>query len=135
VRLTSIPGLLVLKLIAWLDRNVINSKDADDIFTLLRTYASAGNENRLYDQEHKLLEAVRYDLAIAGAYLLGRDTAQVAGNEAAKQVRELLTSERKMDRLLSQIVAGTALRERIQTVDDILQQFRSGFLETRDLPA
>lgn len=56
VRVTSIPGLIVLKLIAWLDRKVTNNKDAADIFTLLSMYASAGNENRIYDEEHELLK-------------------------------------------------------------------------------
>jgi predicted nucleotidyltransferase len=44
VRITSIPGLLVLKLIAWRDRNAIDNKGAADIFTLLNSYAFAGNE-------------------------------------------------------------------------------------------
>jgi predicted nucleotidyltransferase len=134
VHLTSIPGLLVLKLIAWLDRNVINNKDADDIFMLLQSYASAGNEDRLYEQDHEVFEAVGHDLTLAGAYLLGRDAAQIARDETVRQVGELLTSKRCMDRLLSQIVGSATLLERTQTVENILRHFRSGFLETTDSP-
>ena len=128
VRITSIPGLLVLKLIAWLERHAINSKDAADIFTLLKSYTSAGNENRLYEQEYKLLEAVGYDLTLAGAHLLGRDAARIALHDTALQVLALLTSERQMDRLLSQIVGSTTSPEKTQTVEDILRHFRWGFL-------
>ena len=132
VRVTSIPGLLLLKLVAWLDRNVINSKDADDIFTLLKSYASAGNEARIYEHEYELLETFGYDLTLVGAYLLGRDAERIAGKETAHQVRELLTSERHIDRLLSQIVGVAASAERSRTAEDILQRFRSGFLEGTD---
>ncbi len=48
IPVVSIPALIVLKLFAWADRRHENNKDADDIFTILRQYADAGNEDRLY---------------------------------------------------------------------------------------
>ena len=134
VRITSIPGLLVLKLIAWLDRNAINNKDAADIFTLLNSYAFAGNEDRLYDQEHGILEAVDYDLVLAGAHLLGGDAARIVHGETAQQVRALLNSEQEMDRLLSQIIGSATPREDKQIVPQV-DQFRLGFLKGMDRDA
>lgn len=127
IRVASIPGLLVLKLIAWLDRSAVNNKDAADIFTLLNSYAFAGNEDRLYDQEHETLEAAGYDLTLAGAHLLGRDAARIVDGEAAQQVRALLTSGHHMDRLLSQLIGTATLGEKNQTAEQILDQFRMGF--------
>lgn len=133
VRVTSIPGLLLLKLVAWLDRNLINNKDATDIFALLESYALAGNQDRLYDYEYEVLEAMGHDLTIAGAYLVGRDAAQLAGSEAEAQVRKILTSERHMDRLLNQVLSSGAFPERVDVVDGILQNFRSGFLGNKNV--
>ena len=77
VRVASVPGLTLLKLIAWADRRVQNNKDAADLYRLLTTYQDAGNFDRLYDQESALLEAVAFDLELAGAELLGRDVARI----------------------------------------------------------
>ncbi len=128
VRVTSIPGLLILKLIAWLDRSAVNNKDAADIFTLLKSYAFAGNEDRLYDQEHEILEAVDYDLVLAGAHLLGSDAARIVHGEAVQQVRALFESDPQMDRLSSQIIDSAILSDS-PAVESILDQSRLGFSE------
>jgi len=51
VRVASIPGLTVLKLIAWERRRNENNKDAADLRHLLLYYGDAGNLDRLYEQE------------------------------------------------------------------------------------
>ena len=68
-----------------------NNKDAADLHRLLTTYADAGNFDRLYDQESALLEAVEFDLELAGAELLGRDVARICPAPTLEQARALLT--------------------------------------------
>lgn len=71
----SVAGLTLLKLAAWVDRGRESNKDAADLYRLLTSYADAGNTDRLYEQELDLLEAVDFDMQLAGAELLGRDVA------------------------------------------------------------
>jgi predicted nucleotidyltransferase len=66
VRVASIPGLSVLKLIAWERRRNENNKDAADLRHLLLYYGDAGNLDRLYEQEMLLLEAAGFDIELAG---------------------------------------------------------------------
>ena len=47
LRVSSIPGLAVLKLLAWDERGLADPKDAQDLLLLLASNAGAGNENRL----------------------------------------------------------------------------------------
>ncbi|WP_425270720.1 hypothetical protein [Paraburkholderia aspalathi] len=49
----SIPGLVMTKVIARLDRGQSNPKDAADFRYLLETYAAAGNVDRQYGEEHE----------------------------------------------------------------------------------
>jgi len=77
VRVVSLPGLAILKLFAWADRGVADSRDAIDLAILLRQYGAAGNADRLYGAEIGVLEAASYDLDLAGARLLGRDAARI----------------------------------------------------------
>jgi predicted nucleotidyltransferase len=60
IKVVCLPALLVLKLLAWTDRKHEN-RDAEDIYTLLKQYGDAGNEDRLYGDELAVLEAEGYD--------------------------------------------------------------------------
>jgi predicted nucleotidyltransferase len=81
----SILGLTVLKLIAWSDHDGVNNKDAADPRRLLTTYADAGNFDRLYEEESDSLEAAGLDLGLAGAQLLGRDSARVCTRKRSRK--------------------------------------------------
>jgi predicted nucleotidyltransferase len=104
VRVASLPGLTLLKLIAWSDRSRETNKDASDLYRLLMTYADAGNMNRLYEHEMDLLEAVGFDMELAGAQLLGRDIVCLCTPIILAQIRSLLGSQSNLERLVSQMV-------------------------------
>jgi predicted nucleotidyltransferase len=128
VRVASVPGLALLKLIAWADRHAQNNKDAADLYRLLTTYADAGNIDRLYDEEPALLEAVEFDMELAGAELLGRDVARICPAIAGEQVRAWLTSPRLNDLLVGQIVQTSTHSEAAAPVSRMVQAFCRGFL-------
>jgi len=65
IPVASLPGLIVLKLFAWLDRH--EGRDVQDIRRLIETYTDAGNVNRLYEEEADELERVGFDTILAGA--------------------------------------------------------------------
>ena len=70
----SIPGLAILKLFAWADREErLPGKDASDFYYVLRNYPAAGNQGRLYTEAAHLLEDPGFDYDRAGAWLLGWD--------------------------------------------------------------
>lgn len=93
IRVASLTGLALLKLVAWSDRGRETDKDAVDLYQLMVSYADAGNTDRIYDAELELLEAVGYDVELAGAELLGRDVRRLAPPALLKQVTLLLTSQ------------------------------------------
>lgn len=82
---TSLPGLALLKLFAWQDRGLDDARDAIDLATLYRHYAEAGNLDRVYDEAMLALEAVGFDIELAGAWFLGKDTAVTASPQTCVQ--------------------------------------------------
>jgi len=86
----SLPGLAILKLFAWSDRN--EDRDATDLDRVIRSYADAGNEDRLYDSS--LAEEFGFDLDPAGARLLGMDAAVLCKSETLEKLTEIFTSQR-----------------------------------------
>ena len=102
VRAASLPGLAMLKLLAWRDRHLESNKDASDLYSLIRTYADAGNLDRLYGSELDLLETTAFDMELAGAQLLGRDIGHICDKDCLRRIQEILNSER--------LLAGLALQ-------------------------
>lgn len=90
-RIASLPSLAMLKLIAWSDRRA--DKDGYDLATILTTYPSAGNEDRLFDEHIEIVDARDGDLMLAGAQLLGADIAAIAAEATFSLLREILAQE------------------------------------------
>jgi predicted nucleotidyltransferase len=129
VRVASIPGLMILKLVAWSDRGRETDKDGADIYRLLTSYADAGNTDRLYDQEMELLETAGFDLQLAGAELLGRDVAHLCAPSALAVIRSVIESEDTFERLVNHMVRTSAVAEASPFVQRMLTCFRHGLLK------
>jgi len=129
IPVVSIPVLLILKLFAWVDRKH-EKRDAADIHTLLREYGDAGNEDRLYGEELKILEAEGYDFELAGARLVGRDAARVISPDTRSRARAILESEALMTELVNQIVVLSVRSdsEHIRRCEMLVSKLREGFL-------
>lgn len=98
LRVASLAGLAILKVVAWAERGAGDPRDAIDFATLLREYGRAGNEDRLYDAEIGILETVDYDFDLAGARLLGVDAGRIAAPSTQKHILTLLDDPACLDR-------------------------------------
>jgi predicted nucleotidyltransferase len=128
VRVASLPGLAILKLVAWADRGAGDPRDAIDLATLLRQYGVAGNEDRLYGTEIGVLEVVNYDLDRAGARLLGMDAGRIAAPSTRGQILALLDDPARLDRLVLGVARGLrATEDPVASANELLSQFTAGF--------
>src|SRR5690606_37805600 len=104
-------------------------KDAQDLAILCRRYESAGNQDRLYGAEIKLLQAVDYDLVLAGARLLGRDARAIANESTVARARTLLSDGNLVDRLLAHMaIELKAAEDGVNEAAKLLQQLKTGLL-------
>jgi predicted nucleotidyltransferase len=123
----SIPGLVILKFFAWVDRGRKDSKDALDIVTLLRQYNEAGNQERVYE-DASALETVEYDIELAGAWLLGRDASAMSSPETHGELAALLTEPSLIERLEDDMSRALLVREdSLDYSKRLLAQFIKGF--------
>ncbi|MBD8567136.1 nucleotidyl transferase AbiEii/AbiGii toxin family protein [Oxalobacteraceae sp. CFBP 8763] len=99
-KVVSLPGLAILKLVAWSDRGRVDPKDAHDLIHLMNSYAAAGNIDRVY-AEDGVIDAGEYDPDLAGVYLLCKDIRRVASADTLDIVRHII--ERDFDRLAHQM--------------------------------
>jgi predicted nucleotidyltransferase len=116
-----------LKLLAWNDRGLEDSRDARDFALLLRSYSEAGNEDRLYGDEISLLEAVGYNIDLAGARLLGKDAARIVAAPTRAQVVALLNDPARRQRLAEDMARRLRRAEdRISEAEAVIAEFRHG---------
>lgn len=133
VPVISLPLLLVLKLFAWVDRKN-ERRDAVDIFTLLRQYGDAGNEDRLYVEHLQILEAEGFDVELAGAVLLGVDAARSISASTRNQLRDILDSTDQMEELTTQMIASTSALDRHTAAqcESLIKRLQQGFSHTSE---
>ena len=129
VRIASLPGLVLLKLFAWVDRGNENSKDAQDFVTILRNYHDAGNKDRLFGQEIWAMDAVEYDIELAGVRLVGNDVRSIASPTTLQNVVLLLEDGAMVDMLTIHMARGlTAFDDSVAVASRLLEQFKAGLL-------
>jgi predicted nucleotidyltransferase len=130
VRIASLPGLAILKLFAWNDRGSEDSRDALDFGVLLHSYGDAGTEDRLFGEEMPLLEAVDYNIDLAGPRLLGKDATRIMAPSTRAQIVALLDNPARRDRLakdMAKVFRGA--EDPIAKADVAIAQFRTGLAE------
>jgi predicted nucleotidyltransferase len=73
VRVASLPGLALMKIVAWDDRRF--ERDAQDLGLIMRHYLDAGNQDRVYSKQGDCFDLLNeeFDYEKASARILGRD--------------------------------------------------------------
>lgn len=134
VRVPTVPGMALMKIISWNERYPERPKDAEDLLFLMDHYASAGNEDRLYEHDVRFMEEEGFDIVLAGIRLLGHDIAAMASGMTRELVTAILSGELDGDddrhRLIRDMMGSSfAARERFDEIRGKLERLRQGFVE------
>jgi len=93
VPFVTLPALALLKFDAWADRHVrVPRKDAYDIRLIIRSYADANREDRLYHENPYLIGSPS-DYELAGAWLLGKDMAPLVDSSGRERMARIIANE------------------------------------------
>ncbi len=133
IQLPTLPGLALMKIISWDEKYPTRGKDAADLLLIMQKYESAGNFDRLYEEEPTMLQEESFDTKHAGIRLLGRDMAQIAEPGTLKIIRAILDQEVRTDtpyRLATDMLqAGFAFERRFEEVLRQIEKLRQGLSE------
>ncbi|HVU58790.1 MAG TPA: nucleotidyl transferase AbiEii/AbiGii toxin family protein [Puia sp.] len=89
ILVASLPGIFILKLIAWKDRCNEYNKDAHDIALLTETYLEI-NMDRAVEAHKDIFTSTLFTTFTAGATLMGRDMRKILSNNETLR-RQCLT--------------------------------------------
>jgi predicted nucleotidyltransferase len=134
IKLPSLSGLALMKIISWKEGYPERQRDAEDLIQIMQKYEEAGNLDRLFEQEQNLLTDEDFDTRNAGIRLLGRDMAMIAEpSTLAAAVRAILDDETRTDsqyRLVADMIRGTAPHSGDFTeILDQIEKLKQGFVE------
>jgi predicted nucleotidyltransferase len=138
IKLASLPGLAIMKLISWKEKYPDRKRDAEDLLLMMNKYEEAGNSERLYEEDLPLLQEEGFDTKLAGTRLLGRDMAKIADPKTFLIVKEILdaeTEEMGQYKLATDMMREAGMSD--TRFDEILAQLmklRQGFAEIGQKP-
>lgn len=133
IKLASLPGLAIMKLIAWKEKYPNRKRDAEDLLLIMNKYEEAGNSERLYEEDLPLLQEEGFDTKLAGTRLLGRDMAKISDPRTIQIVKGILdaeTEEMSQYKLLTDMIRETGMAEtRFDKILLQLEKLKQGLIE------
>jgi predicted nucleotidyltransferase len=133
IKLSTLPGLAIMKLIAWKEKYPERKRDAGDLLLIMNKYEEAGSSERLYGEELPLLQEERFDARVAGIRLLGRDMARISNPQTFRIIKSILDGEIEdvsQYKLVSDMIRESgSLQARFGEILSRLEKLRQGIIE------
>ncbi|MEW6419878.1 MAG: nucleotidyl transferase AbiEii/AbiGii toxin family protein [Nitrospirota bacterium] len=133
IKLATLPGLALMKIISWKEKYPERKRDAEDLLLIMQKYEDAGNSDRLYREEQGLLQEENFDTRLASIRLLGRDMAKIADPDTFRMVKTILdseTGEQSQYRLVTDMIRSTLMfDENFEQILLQLEKLRKGLEE------
>jgi predicted nucleotidyltransferase len=136
IKIASLPGLAIMKLISWNEKYPNRERDAEDLLFIMNKYEEAGNSERLYEEDLPLLQEERFDTKLAGTRLLGRDMAKISDPRTIQIVKGILdaeTEELSQYKLATDMIREAGMAEtRFDEILLQLEKLKQGIVEVGD---
>ena len=117
IGIASLHGLFLLKLNAWLDRNIGTNKDAEDMWYIVDNYYFANEERGVHPGVYELDD---FDLTVGGAYWMAHDIADILGKDQLLYYRDILAKEASLEEE-SRLVVQILETHRVMTSTDVVR--------------
>jgi len=123
LKVASLAGLSMIKLIAWEDRKNSIKRDGEDLALIMKDYADAGNIDRIYDSDdNDIIKECDFDIELAGSQLLGRDIGRIAKDKTRDKLLSIIAGELEdKNDLLIQTMLPTFLKNYDRTKEMLLR--------------
>jgi len=125
IKVASLPGFFILKLIAWKDRFYKTTKDAEDMAYIIDSYLPIHQEN--LDEEHyDIYDDDDYSDFTAGAVILGRDLKKMltGRDDIRNEIAAILNEQLEMGEN-SRLLLAAGIHDKLLTFDQIEKAFRT----------
>lgn len=119
MKVASLAGIFLLKLVAWKDRYLIGNKDAEDIGFILQNYLPINEERAALEHYEAVYELEDFSIVKGSAALLGVDVSFLLADHqnAKKELRKIIKTE--MDKELKSSLFNQIIETNSISFDEI----------------
>lgn len=130
-KVVTLPGLCILKLIAFNEKPDRRAKDLEDFYFLLENYGEIAGDQLFEGADYEDLIEEDFDLTIASAKMLGRQIVNIAtkNTDLLDTLRRILSSRLQsfssdeIDSMYQMKDGKDAVIERLKLVSELLKEF------------
>lgn len=129
IKVPTLPGLAVLKILSWKHSYPERPKDAEDLLFIINNYEHTDIMDRLFKEKAEILESEAFDYQMASIRVLGQDMAKICDPDTLGEIKTILaleTSESSEFHLITHMMSRT---HRFDAVFGLLLKLTQGFLE------
>ena len=129
IKVPTLPGLAVLKILSWKHSYPERPKDAEDLLFIIKNFEHTDIMDRLFKERAEILESEAFDYKMTSIRILGQDMAKICNPDTLAEIKTILTLETSET---SQFHLITHMMNRIHEFDAILAlllKLTQGFLE------
>jgi len=130
VRVPSISGLAVLKLLSWKDAFPNRRKDADDLLFIIRNFEKTIDHDLVFDKYISILEEEKFDLTNTCTRLLGKFMADICSKDAYDTLENILAGETSDGSDFNLVFHMNNLNDNFDSILILLKKLKKGFLST-----
>tara|TARA_R110002049_G_scaffold5204_2_gene36547 strand:- start:14478 stop:15323 length:846 start_codon:yes stop_codon:yes gene_type:complete len=135
LQIPSLPGMVILKLIAWSDRPEERDNDLYDILRIIEHYFDLNYDDILEHHHDTFTEVEIFDQLKIAARVLGRDSSKFLNVSDAIKERILNTINENVDNAESSAIAKEWVKNKdwdLEYAVQILKEFQSGLMDNLD---
>lgn len=124
VKVVSLAGLAIMKIVSWDDNSERRGKDAADLFIIIKNYIAGGNMDRFFQEEGDILREEDFDYDLSSARFLGRETGRIASPATKAKLVNILEREAGLSqghRIAMDVLRGDKFQ--LESYEKIVEHF------------
>lgn len=129
IKVPTLQGLAVLKILSWKHSYPERQKDAEDLLFIMKNYEHADVMDSLYNERVELFESEAFDYKTASIRILGQDMAKICTPQTSMEIKDIFneeTSETSNYRLVAHMMGMT---HKFDDIFGLLLKLKQGFWE------
>ena len=126
LKIPTVPGLCITKLISWNEKYPERKRDAQDLLFIIKNYENIGTESVLYDKEAPMLKEEGFDVRLASIRLLGREIKRMSDEKTLIKIKQILTNETDDNATKMIVDMRNNLREDFDEILTLLKKLKQG---------
>ena len=131
IKVPTLPGLAVLKILSWEHSYPERQKDAEDLLFIMNNYEHTDIMDKFLNERIDLLESESFDYKKTGIRILGQDMAKICNPLTLAEIKDIFIKETSETSNFNLIAHMMGITHEFDDILDLLLKLKQGFFEIK----